>query len=535
VTLQTPIPAEYFTGPKTKLHQNNALLWCIKCRLALYWCFFVPTIIIFCMKFILKYFPEITVKSGPVRKRMSRQLTENLRLLLRRVTQGAQVIQDWDKLEVFVPGEEPEKVQMIVHLLGAVPGIANFARVITHPLADLESIFQHTLSVWGAALNDKTFCVRVKRNGEHPYSSTDIERYVGGGLLHHTGAKAVDLHNPDVTVKLEVRDQLYIVEQSYTGLGGFPLGSLEEDVLALVSGGFDSTVASYQSIKRGLKTHYCFFNLGGKAHEVGVKEIAYYLWNRFGSTHRVKFVTVPFESVVTDILENIDPSCMGVILKRLMIRAACQIAERGNIPILITGEAIAQVSSQTPTNLAIIDRVSDKLILRPLAFMNKGEIIAQCRAIGAEGFAAAIPEYCGVISVRPSARLKLKKVEEEELKLNPQVLENALFNSILQSIDEVMNDTEHSLAQVKITEELHTNDVIIDIRHPQEIEFQALKCSESTQVLTIPFYNLNNKFPELNPNQQYLLYCAKGVMSQLHAAHLCDAGHKNVGVYRPKI
>lgn len=487
------------------------------------------------MKFILKFFPEITIKSGPVRKRMSRQLTENLRVLLRRFDPQATVQQEWDNLEVFVPGEDDERAAAVADLLACVPGIAKLARVRAYPLGDLDQIYDCAQRAWGAALTGRTFCVRVKRTGRHAFSSTDVERHVGGRLLHETGAAGVDLHNPELLLRLEIRqDTLYVVEQTFAGLGGFPLGT-QEAVLALVSGGFDSTVACYQSIKRGLRTHFLFFNLGGMAHEVGVKEIAFYLWNRFGSSHRVKFVTVPFDGVVQEILTKVDPSCMGVVLKRVMLRAASQIADQAELDALVTGEAVAQVSSQTLTNLAIIDRASSKLVLRPLAFMDKGAIIDQCRAIGAEHFSAAIPEYCGVISVRPSAHLRLSKVEAEEARMDGKVLADALMKAKVQSIDSVMRDVERGVAQVAEVSSPAPDQVVVDIRHPNERELRPLRLSGAhIAPLAIPFYSLNSEFSQLDRSRQYLLYCAKGVMSQLHAAHLRDAGFENVGVYRPR-
>lgn len=484
------------------------------------------------MKFILKFFPEITIKSGPVRKRMSRQLTENLRVLLRRVHGEAKVVQEWDNLEVFVPGEEEERARAVADLLARVPGIGKFARVRSYPLKSMEQIYEYVLPAWQSELAGKTFCVRVKRTGKHEFTSTDLERYLGGRLLHETAAAGVDLHNPDLVVRLEIRnDTVYMVEQTFPGLGGFPLGS-QEAVLALVSGGFDSTVACYQSIKRGLRTHFLFFNLGGLAHELGVKEIAFYLWNRFGSSHRVKFVTVPFDGVVNEILAKIDPSCMGVVLKRVMLRAASQVADQAELDALVTGEAVAQVSSQTLTNLAIIDRVSTKLVLRPLAFMDKGQIIDQCREIGAEHFASAIPEYCGVISVRPSAHLRLDNVEAEEQKMDLSVLADALARAKVQPIDAVMRDVERGLTSVPEIQ-APTKQVIIDIRHPNERELKPLRLGEKVASLAIPFYSLSSEFVRLDVSQEYLLYCARGVMSQLHAAHLRDAGFSNVGVYRP--
>jgi thiamine biosynthesis protein ThiI len=90
-----------------------------------------------------------------------------------------------------------------------------------------------------------------------------------------------------------VQDRFYVVLARHQGLGGFPLGT-QDAVLSLISGGFDSTVSSFLTMKRGLVTHFCFFNLGGRAHETGVKEVALYLWMKYGASHPVTFVTVPF-------------------------------------------------------------------------------------------------------------------------------------------------------------------------------------------------------------------------------------------------
>ena len=86
------------------------------------------------------------------------------------------------------------------------------------------------------------------------------------------------------------------------------------------------------TMKRGMRTHFCFFNLGGREHEVGVKEVALYLWQKFGASHRVKFISVPFEDVLAEILKNVENSQMGVILKRMMLRAAEQVAAELEAP-----------------------------------------------------------------------------------------------------------------------------------------------------------------------------------------------------------
>lgn len=484
------------------------------------------------MHFILRLFPEITIKSPSVRKRMARQLADNTRIILRRDYPSARVKQDWDKLDVNIRGLEDEATAKGVSLLlSRIPGIANFSRVRIFEAGDLHQIYEDTALVWGAALEGKTFRVRAKRVGDHAFGSIELEKYVGGGLNTNFEAAGVKLKEPDVTVHIEVRDDvLYVIEKKTQGLGGFPVGT-QGQVLSLISGGFDSTVASYQCMKRGLRTHYCFFNLGGKAHELGVKELSYYLWNRYGSSHRVKFITVPFEEVVKEILEKVDPACMGVVLKRMMFRAAEQVAVRVKAEALVTGEAVAQVSSQTLTNLRCIDQVTDALVLRPLALINKDDIISEARLIGAEALAASIPEYCGVISVKPSAGLKLSRVEEAEAQMDMTVLERALEASTGQLIDAVMADVEKGQSEVDSIAVPENGDVIVDIRHPDEVEQKPLSVECALEV--IPFYNLNEAYPALDATKRYLLYCDKGVMSELHASHLKDEGHRNVAVYRP--
>ncbi len=267
--------------------------------------------------------------------------------------------------------------------------------------------------------------VRVKRWGRHSFTSLTLEQTVGGYMLDRFESNGVDFRNAEVTIRLEVIDkQLNIITSSYKGLSGFPIGT-QGDILSLMSGGFDSTVASYLTMKRGIKTHFVFFNLGGAAHEIGVKQVALYLWSKFGSSHRVKFISVPFDDVITEIFRSTAPTYMGVTLKRLMLLASQKIADELEIDALLTGESVAQVSSQTLRNLALIDQVCDKLILRPLSTMNKPDIMAIADTIGTRHFAESMPEYCGVISQNPITHGSFKRMEKEAKRFDYEVLEKA--------------------------------------------------------------------------------------------------------------
>ncbi len=483
------------------------------------------------MKFIIKLFPEITIKSSPVRKQLVKQLRRNIRTVCRSLDEAIEVTGKWDMIEVESSSNEQTDIAALASRLSCISGIHQILEVAEYPLESLDNMLEIIHPVFVDQLVGKTFCVRVKRSGNHDFTSIEAERFLGGELNQTTDAAGVKLKNPDLKVEIEVKqNRWFLITRRHAGLGGYPMGS-QEPVLSLISGGFDSTVSSFLMMKRGLNTHYCFFNLGGHAHELAVKEVAYYLWSRYGSSHRVRFVTIPFEGVVEEILNRVDNRYMGVILKRMMLRAASKTADLMNIQALVTGEAISQVSSQTLPNLAVIDSVTNKLVLRPLATMDKQDIIATAARIGTEEFAKNIPEYCAVISKNPTTRAKPERVEKEEGFFDFAVLDAAIENRRSVSVSDIIAD-DLTREKVEVVVELAQDDVIIDIRHPTEEEIKPLTMA-GREIVVMPFYQLMSKFPELDRSRNYLLYCDKGIMSQLHAMHLRDEGHENVGVYQP--
>ncbi|TBR41548.1 tRNA 4-thiouridine(8) synthase ThiI [Marinomonas agarivorans] len=483
------------------------------------------------MKFIVKFFSEITIKSRPVRKSLVKQLRQNIRQVLRQYDEDVVVAGNWDFIEI--QSNKDELRALFTNKLADIAGIAHFQFIREFEFESLDAVVEEAIKSYGDVLQGAVFAVRVKRVGEHDFSSVDAERHIGGCLKAKCNALAVRLKNPDVLVPIEIRGQKgWIVEQRIEGLGGYPIGS-HDSVLSLISGGFDSTVSSYMTMSRGLKTHFCFFNLGGDAHEIGVKQVSWYLWDKYGSNLGVKFITIPFEEVVAEILTKVDNSQMGVILKRMMLRAASQVMEELGAKALVTGESVAQVSSQTLVNLKVIDQVTDELVLRPLVTMDKQDIIDIATKIGTEDFAASMPEYCGVISVKPTTRAKIPKIEHEESRFDFSILDAAVANARSVSIRSVMADVEKQYqGDVPLVRMPVGDEIIIDIRHPDEIEKQPLKVS-GRPVVAIPFFTLEKNWDESNNQQMRLLYCGKGVMSRIHASHLLGKGYQNIGVYLP--
>jgi thiamine biosynthesis protein ThiI len=228
----------------------------------------------------------------------------------------------------------------------------------------------------------------------------------------------------------------------------------------------------------------------------------------------------------------VDDGQMGVVLKRMMVRAASTVAERYGVQALVTGEAVGQVSSQTLTNLRLIDNASDTLILRPLISHDKEHIIRVAREIGTEDFASTMPEYCGVISKSPTVKAVKAKIEAEEQNFDFSILDRVIEEATNVDIRTIAEQTEEEVVEVETVALLSDNDVVLDIRSIDEQEEKPLTLN-ATEVKSLPFYKLSTQFGDLDQNRTWLLYCDRGVMSRLQALYLHEQGFKNVKVYRP--
>ena len=479
--------------------------------------------------FIVKLFPEIVVKSKPVRTRMIRILTGNIRNVFQNSGIRVKVLGNWDRVFVKVPKEVSNETSS--DILSRIPGIHSFSEVLSFPYTSLDDILRTAAPLAMPEITGKTFCVRCKRKGQETFTSVELERALGEVLWESGKSAGVSLKKPQVTIHVEVDGKkFYLLSNTRKGIGGYPL-STQEDVLSLISGGFDSGVSSFDFIRRGARVHYCFFNMGGREHEIGVREEAHFIWKKYGSSHRVKFFAVPFEDVVGEILQKIDHHLMGVVLKRMMMRAAAKIAEREGIKALVTGESVGQVSSQTITNLSVIDRVTPVLILRPLITMDKQDIIDKCREIGTEELAAAMPEYCGVISQKPTIHADLGRIEEEEKKFDFSILDKAVEDSRWTDIKEIGEAPKGAEPEVEYVTAAGAGEIVLDVRAPDEAEENPLRL-EGAEIKELPFYKIATEFGNLDQTKTYLLYCKNGVMSRLQALILKERGFKNVKVIR---
>ncbi|RIY38504.1 tRNA uracil 4-sulfurtransferase ThiI [Psittacicella gerlachiana] len=479
----------------------------------------------------IKLHPEIVTKSDSVRKRFIKILSSNIRQSLKTYKLDCSLQPNWDNILVRAKCD-PALYPVFVQILRQIPGIQKILKIKIVPFTDMHQLFEEVLELNRERLAHKSFCVRVKRKGKHEVRSIDIERYVGGGLRQHIEGTKVQLTNPQETVRIEIEnDQAYLIEHVFSGLGGFPIGT-QDAVLSMISGGYDSAVSSWQMLRRGCKLHYVFFNLGGQEHEYYVKRIARKIWQGYGASHNVKFVTVDFYDIMLNIANSVSDGYTGVCLKRMFYRVANAVARRLHIDGLVTGEALGQVSSQTLKNLAVIEQVSKIPVLRPLIAMDKEEIIHLAKEIQTAEISARVQEFCGIMGKKPTIAADEQVLAQEEAKLDIEALvEQALSTAKVENLRDIAQQDLAHIESTQLTFVKHLNpetDVVIDVRDAET--FEQAQNPWPVEALNIPFFNLASKFADLDASKRYVLYCTKGLLSRIQAVNLIENGYKNVAV-----
>ncbi|MDD6146837.1 MAG: tRNA 4-thiouridine(8) synthase ThiI [Oscillospiraceae bacterium] len=313
--------------------------------------------------------------------------------------------------------EEDADFDLAEDVLKKVFGIAGFSRAALAE-KDMEDIKRVALSYLRDELESAgTFKVNAKRSDKRfPMTSPEICREVGAHLLRNIPCLKVDVHNPDVTVTVEVRDKnVFIHGNQIKGAGGMPVGSAGRAAL-LVSGGIDSPVAGYMMSKRGLQLtaiHFAAPPYTSKRAEMKVRDLVSIVAKYSG---RVNFAIVNFTEIQEAIKEKCPEELFTVIMRRMMMRISLRLAERDDCGALITGESLGQVASQTMGALACTDAVSTMPVFRPLIGMDKEEIITISRKIGA--FETSILPYedcCTVFTPKhPRTRPTIALIEEAE-------------------------------------------------------------------------------------------------------------------------
>ena len=463
---------------------------------------------------------------------MTSRLIENLRTSIKLAGREGRVVRDRNRLFVELApldsdtggealvsevgqgegsGEPPDDAAMATRL-ARVFGVQSVSLAKVIGWSSLEDIVEAG-AVFGAPfVRDRRFSIRARRVGDRhatPVRSGDIERALGERLLPL--AARVDLSNPEATVFVEVDpERAYLFAHREPGAGGLPLGT-EGRAVSLISGGFDSPVASWRLLRRGVSIDYVFCNLGGRQHELETLTIAKCLADRWQVGTRPRFHAIDFDGVSREIQAKVATRFWQVVLKRMMLRAAEAVADSWDAGAIVTGEAIGQVSSQTLQNLSVISEGARYPILRPVIGNNKDEIIAESKIVGTHDLSAKVGEYCALVPSGPATHAKLDEVLAEEAKLDPLVLDRALEARCHFNLNELNLDSWES--EDLSTRDIQTGDTVIDLR-----DKDAYATWHYPDALYLDFQNALRAYAAFDQSQRYVLYCEFGLKS----AHLAD-------------
>lgn len=320
---------------------------------------------------LLIHFGELSTK-GLNKKRFIQQLAKNIRHSLKAQALVGTVQTDRDHLYILF--DEPTAILPYVNILQRISGIQKITPVLRCEL-DIKKIKEAALTL-AKEQEFETFKVACRRaNKAFPLDSFGVMREVGGFLLVSLKTKKVDVHNPDLTLNIEIRDDYaYLSFVNYPGCGGYPLGT-NGKVLHLLSGGIDSPVAAYLLLRRGILVEMIHFAAPPYTSERVVDKLTSLMKKLNLYQARIRLHIIPFTDLQLSIYKHAaEPYCI-TIMRRMMMRISSRLADKLGLPAISTGESIGQVASQTLNSMKVINEVTNTPIIRPLAVFDKLEII----------------------------------------------------------------------------------------------------------------------------------------------------------------
>jgi tRNA uracil 4-sulfurtransferase len=329
--------------------------------------------------------------------------------------------------------------------LRRVFGIANFAEAWTCPQAveEMESLAWNLME----SRSFNSFRIQARRADKRfPHTSVEINQRVGAYIKERTSAR-VNLDHAELTCTIEVLDRHSLIYlDRVSGPGGLPVGSSGK-VVVLLSGGIDSPVAAWKMAKRGCTpvfVHFHSFPYTNKESQEKAKQITRLLTNY---QLRVKLYLVPFAEIQRHIMVDTPLETRVILYRRYMLRLAERIAQRERARVLVTGDSVGQVASQTIENIDVISRAVRMPILRPLVGDDKLEIVEVAKKIGTYEISIQPDQDCCSLFVpkHPETKADLSQVESAEARLSV----DEVMNVALESSEIVVSELTHETRAVR--------------------------------------------------------------------------------------
>ena len=387
------------------------------------------------MKIILIKYGELTTKKDN-RKVFINILYNNIKKAL--FFYKVNIIKTRDRMYI----ETTENIDEIVDILKNIFGIHSIV-VATRVNTNIEEIEATVLEV-AKTIDFTTFKVETNRaDKSFPINSMDFSRKIGSLVLKNIEGKKVDVHNPDYLLHIEIRkDYTYIYHKEIKASGGYPV-SVAGKGLLMLSGGIDSPVAGYLAMKRGIKIECVYFESPPHTSIMAKNKVKKLVEELTKYDASITLNVVKFTDIQEAIYKNIDPTYMITIMRRMMYRISEKIMEKTSCLCLINGESVGQVASQTLTSMSVINSVTNVPVIRPVACLDKLEIIDISRKIGTYETSILPYEDCCTIFLpkHPVINPELSKAIEYENSFDYETLIQEAVKS--HEIITISNDLEN--------------------------------------------------------------------------------------------
>lgn len=368
------------------------------------------------MNYIICHYHEIGLK-GKNRKFFEEALVKNTKRALPAGTyEIVKRISGRILIELTKKGEKNKKE--IIKTLKNVFGIAYFAFAVKTE-QNIKSI-QTTVHNLLKNKSFKTFRITTKRsNKDFPFNSQEVNEKIGERIYVKL-KKEVDLKNPDLTCFIEIVEKsAYIYLEKIKGPGGLPVGVSGKGIL-LLSGGIDSPVAAFYAFKRGISLGFVHFFAHPYTNNASIEKVIEIIRVLKKFQPRTRLYLVPFGKIQQEILLKAPDKLRIILYRRLMVRIAEKIAQKEKAKALITGDSIGQVASQTLENLGVIQETVNLPIIRPLACLDKEEIIQKAKEIGTYEISILPHQDCCArfLPKHPETKANLEEIKKAENNLN---------------------------------------------------------------------------------------------------------------------
>ena len=353
---------------------------------------------------------------------------------------------NYDRGRMFVDVAD-EYIDKTINVLKKTFGIHEIIVGFIDNVMDFDKICENVLELITEEEFD-TFKVICKRsNKNYPLNSMEISAKIGGYILKNKDNIKVDVNNPEKKIYIEIRnDAVLYYLGGIPGLGGYPVGTLGKGLLML-SGGIDSPVAGYLAIKRGVKISAIYFESPPHTSDFA-KEKVKKLANVLASySPNMNLYVINFTKIQEAILKNIPYEYLITIMRRMMYRISLKIANKGNFKILINGESIGQVASQTLTSMSVINKVVDIPVIRPVACFDKLEIIDIAKKIETYDISTLPYEDCCTVFV------------PKHPVINPELEKCVLYEKLI-PYEELINEAIKNVDIIKVGKEEKYQDIL---------------------------------------------------------------------------